>query len=85
MAETLENKVLHALGQVIDHDSDQNIVSLGLVKDITTEEGKVSCVLEFNEIDQKKNEKIYKKVKCVHLIDFWQFKCNNPSIIIYCI
>ena len=58
MSETLENKVLHALGQVIDHDSDQNIVSLGLVKDITTEEGKVSCVLEFNEIDQKKNEKM---------------------------
>ena len=61
MAETLENKVLHALGQVIDHDSDQNIVSLGLVKDITTDEGKVSCVLEFNEIDQKKNEKIFRR------------------------
>ena len=63
MAETLENKVLHALGQVIDHDSDQNIVSLGLVKDITTDEGKVSCVLEFNEIDQKKNEKIFEDSK----------------------
>ena len=63
MAETLENKVLHALGQVIDHDSDQNIVSQGLVKDITTDEGKVSCVLEFNEIDQKKNEKIFEDSK----------------------
>ena len=63
MAETLENKVLHALGQVIDHDSEQNIVSLGLVRDITTEEGKVSCVLEFNEINQKKNEKIFEDSK----------------------
>ena len=63
MAETLENKVLHALGQVIDHDSDQNIVSLGLVKDIKTEEGKVNCVLEFNEINQKKNEKIFEDSK----------------------
>ena len=63
MAETLENKVLHALGQVIDDDSDQNIVSLGLVKDITTEEGKVNCVLEFSEIDQKKNEKIFEDSK----------------------
>lgn len=63
MAETLENKVLHALGQVIDHDSDKNIVSLGLVKDIKTDEGKVSCVLEFNQIDQKKNEKIFEDSK----------------------
>ena len=63
MAETLENKVLHALGQVIDNKSEQNIVSLGFVKYITTEEGKVSCVLEFNEIDQKKNEKIFEDSK----------------------
>ena len=63
MAETLENKVLHALGQVIDHDSDQNIVSLGFVKDITVEEGKVNCVLEFNEINQKRNEKIFEDSK----------------------
>ena len=63
MAETLENKVLHALGQVIDHDFDQNIVALGLVKNITTEEGKVNCVLEFNEINQKKNEKIFEDSK----------------------
>ena len=63
MAETLENKVLHALGQVIDHDSEQNIVSLGLVKDINTDEGKVNCVLEFKEIDQKKNEKIFEDSK----------------------
>ena len=63
MAETLENKVLHALGQVIDQDSEQNIVSLGLVKDINTDEGKVNCVLEFKEIDQKKNEKIFEDSK----------------------
>ena len=63
MAETLKNKVLHALGQVIDHDSDQNIVSLGFVKDITVEEGKVNCVLEFNEINQKRNEKIFEDSK----------------------
>jgi len=63
MAETLENKVLHALGQVIDHESDQNIVSLGFVKDITIDEGKVNCVLEFNEINQKRNEKIFEDSK----------------------
>lgn len=63
MAETLENKVLHALGQVIDHESDQNIVSLGFVKDITIAEGKVNCVLEFNEINQKRNEKIFEDSK----------------------
>ena len=34
MTETLENKVLNALGQVIDQDTQRNIVSLGLVKDI---------------------------------------------------
>ena len=63
MAETLENKVLHALGQVIDHESEQNIVSLGFVKDITIDEGKVNCVLEFNEINQKRNEKIFEDSK----------------------
>lgn len=63
MAETLENKVLHALGQVIDHKSEQNIVSLGFVKDITIDEGKVNCVLEFNEINQKRNEKIFEDSK----------------------
>ena len=34
MAETLENQILHALGQVFDHDKDKNIVSLGIVKNI---------------------------------------------------
>ena len=35
MAEILENQVLHTLGQVVDEKSEQNIVSLGIVKDIT--------------------------------------------------
>ena len=63
MAETLKNKVLHALGQVIDANTDRNIVSLGMVKDISIDEGKINCVLEFDEIDQRKNEKIYEDAK----------------------
>ena len=31
------------------------------------------------------DEKKYQKVEYVHLIDFRQFKCNNSSIIVYCI
>ena len=37
MAETLENQVLHTLGQVLDDQREQNIVSLGMVKDITVD------------------------------------------------
>ena len=63
MAETLENQVLHTLGQVLDDQSEQNIVSLGLVKDISVDEGKVSCILEFQDNDQKKNGKIFEDSK----------------------
>jgi len=63
MAEILENQVLHTLGQVIDEKSDRNIVSLGIVKDITVDEGKVSCILEFQDNDQKKNSRIFEDSK----------------------
>ena len=63
MAETLENQVLHTLGQVIDEQSEQNIVSLGIVKDITVNEGQVSCILEFQNTDQKKNSRISENSK----------------------
>jgi len=63
MAEILENQVLHTLGQVIDEQSDQNIVSLGIVKDITVKEGQVSCILEFQNTDQKKNSRIFENSK----------------------
>ena len=63
MAEILENQVLHTLGQVIDEKSDRNIVSLGIVKDITVDEGKVSCILEFQDNDQKKNNRIFEESK----------------------
>tara|TARA_B000000441_G_C21521681_1_gene220799 strand:- start:46 stop:417 length:372 start_codon:yes stop_codon:yes gene_type:complete len=63
MAETLENQVLHTLGQVLDDQREQNIVSLGMVKDITVDEGLVSCILEFTDQDQKKNNKIFEDSK----------------------
>ena len=63
MAETLENQVLHTLGQVLDEQSEQNIVSLGMVKDIAIEEGRVSLILEFQENDQKKNNRIFENSK----------------------
>ena len=63
MAEILENQVLHTLGQVIDEQSERNIVSLGIVKDITVSEGKVSCILEFQNNDQKKNSRIFEDSK----------------------
>mgnify|MGYP001471132025 FL=1 len=63
MAEILENQVLHTLGQVVDEKSEQNIVSLGIVKDITVNEGLVSCILEFQDNDQKKNSKIFEDSK----------------------
>ena len=46
MAETLENQILHALGQVFDHDKDKNIVSLGIVKNINVEAGKLISAYE---------------------------------------
>ena len=63
MAEILENQVLHTLGQVIDEQSDRNIVSLGIVKDITVSEGQVRCILEFQDNDQKKNSRIFEDSK----------------------
>ena len=63
MAETLENQVLHTLGQVLDDHREQNIVSLGMVKDITVEECLVSCILEFRDNDHKKNSKIFEDSK----------------------
>ena len=63
MAEILENQVLHTLGQIMDDSSGQNIVSLGFVKDIKVNEGQISCILEFNHTDQKKNNKIFEDSK----------------------
>lgn len=63
MAETLENQVLHILGQVLDDQKEQNIVSLGMIKNITADEGKVNFILEFKENDQKKNSKIFEDSK----------------------
>ena len=59
MAETLENQALHLLGQVMNDSKGENIVALGMVKNINAAEGKIDCILEFDEIDQKKNEKIF--------------------------
>ena len=60
MAETLENQILHALGQVFDHDKDKNIVSLGIVKNINVEAGNVNVILEFDRNDSNL-KKIYKE------------------------
>ncbi len=51
MAETLENQILHALGQVFDQDKDKNIVSLGVVKNINVDAGQVTVILEFDRND----------------------------------
>ena len=63
MAETLENQALHNLGQIIDEKHDQNIVSLGMVKSINEDNGKIDCILEFNDIDQNRNDKIVTDAK----------------------
>jgi ATP-binding protein involved in chromosome partitioning len=60
MAETLENQILHALGQVFDHDKDKNIVSLGIVKNINVEAGNVNVILEFDRNDSNL-QKIYEE------------------------
>ena len=60
MAETLENQILHALGQVFDHDKDKNIVSLGIVKNINVEAGNVNIILEFDRNDSNL-QKIYEE------------------------
>ena len=54
MPETLENQALHLLGQVMNDSKGENIVALGMVKNINANEGKIDCILEFDEIDQKK-------------------------------
>ena len=63
MAETLENKALHLLGQVMSEEFGQNIVSLGMVKNITANDGQIDCILEFKDLDQRKNEKIINDAK----------------------
>ena len=63
MAETLENKALHLLGQVMSEEFGQNIVSLGMVKNITANDGQIDCILEFKDIDQRKNDKIINDAK----------------------
>ena len=60
MAETLENQILHALGQVFDHDKDKNIVSLGVVKNINVEASQVTIILEFDQNDNNL-KKIYEE------------------------
>tara|TARA_B100000768_G_scaffold98957_1_gene92234 strand:+ start:134 stop:1225 length:1092 start_codon:yes stop_codon:yes gene_type:complete len=60
MAETLENQILHALGQVFDHDKDKNIVSLGIVKNINVEASQVTVILEFDRNDNNL-KKIYEE------------------------
>ena len=42
----MENKILAALGKVIDPDLNKDIVSLGFIKDLKIEGGKVSFTLE---------------------------------------
>ena len=63
MAETLENQALHLLGQVMNDSKGENIVALGMVKNINAAEGKIDCILEFDEIDQKKMKKYLMMLK----------------------
>ena len=63
MAETLENQALHLLGQVVNEDEGENIVALGMVKNVSVSDGKIDCIIEFKENDQKKNEKSLRKPK----------------------
>ena len=53
MVETLENQALHLLGQVMNDSKGENIVALGMVKNINAAEGKIDCILEFDEIEKK--------------------------------
>ena len=63
MAETLENQALHLLGQVMNDSKGENIVALGMVKNINANEGKIDCILEFDEMDQKKMKKYLTMLK----------------------
>ena len=45
MAETLENQALHLLGQVVNEDAGENIVALGMVKNVSVSEGKIDCII----------------------------------------
>ena len=65
MAETLENQALHLLGQVVNEDAGENIVALGMVKNVSVSDGKIDCIIEFKENDQKKNEKIFEDAQRV--------------------
>ena len=51
MAETLENQALHLLGQVVNEEAGENIVALGMVKNVSVSEGKIDCIIEFKEND----------------------------------
>ena len=44
MVETLENQALHLLGQVMNDSKGENIVALGMVKNINAAEGKIDCI-----------------------------------------
>ena len=59
MAETLENQALHLLGQVVNEEAGENIVAMGMLKNVSVSEGKIDCIIEFKENDKKKNEKIF--------------------------
>ena len=62
MGETQENQALHLLGQVMNDSKGENIVALGMVKNIKVNEGKIDCIIEFDGIDVKKNDKIFNTV-----------------------
>ena len=47
MAETLENQALHLLGQVVNEEAGENIVAMGMVKNVSVSEGKIDCIIEF--------------------------------------
>ena len=63
MAETLENQALHLLGQVVNEEAGENIVALGMVKNVSVSEGKIDCIIEFKENDQKKMKKFLRMPK----------------------
>ena len=65
MAEILENQALHLLGQVVNEEAGENIVALGMVKNVSVSDGKIDCIIEIKENDQKKNEKIFEDAQRV--------------------
>ena len=51
MVETLENQALHLLGQVMNDSKGENIVALGMVKNINAAEGKIDCIFFYSKIE----------------------------------